>query len=564
MLLQHATPETRGGSRQLVVGVHAYTSSAAALRDLRQAIADALPDADLLFPDYPAGVFSSAAPERLALELVETIRAAAEARQERGAAYEEIIFVGHSLGALLLRKAYAFACGHAEDLHQSLRPAAEEWAPLVRRIVLLAGMNRGWNINPRPAQMQIGTWLMLCAGTLLWTWFRLGRLINSVRRGAPFLVNLRIQWLSLIGEQRQHMPAVIQLLGDQDDIVSRDDNVDVQAGADFVYLGVPNTGHSSVIDFAGEAGKARRRIFLEALTTPVAELKSDFITPLKRDFSVDQVVFVMHGIRDFGHWTGQVGDAVRDEAKRKETRVEVATPGYGYFPMAGFLLQPERQQKVREFMDAYTELLARYPAARVSFIGHSNGTYLLGSALQRYPASRFHHVVLAGSVLPAKYPWDHYIQTERVAAVQNYVATADWVVGIFPQFMGLFPQADLGGAGHTGFTSSEAQRHQVIYITGQHAAALVQENYAALAAFALGDLAAEPPQRLVRHTQSLPVVLASRLCWLIWILLAILVLIPVVGPAVLAATGEWKSTTFAWWLPVVLWPPFFWALLRTI
>ena len=64
--------------------------------------------------------------------------------------YESVILIGHSIGSLLARKLYIAACGEIEGcpLEPPLSGAKPKvWAPCVKRIVLLAGMNRGWSIS---------------------------------------------------------------------------------------------------------------------------------------------------------------------------------------------------------------------------------------------------------------------------------------------------------------------------------------------------------------------------------------------------------------------------------
>ena len=77
---------------------------------------------------------------------------------------------------------------------------------------------------------------------------------------------------------------------------------------------------------------------------------------------------------------------------------------------------------MRQFMDDYTEKMATFPnpATKVSFIGHSNGTYILASALQNYVTLRIHRASFAGSVVPRSYPWNELIGDEcRVDALRN-------------------------------------------------------------------------------------------------------------------------------------------------
>ena len=132
------------------------------------------------------------------------------------------------------------------------------------------------------------------------------------------------------------------------------DNVDVQSGSNFIYKTVEASGHSNVIDFNGAAGVLRKKVFIESMRTPANELKCDETPELRQDPDVDLVVFIMHGIRDYGFWTQRLGQCIEQEASPKGIRVATISSSYGYFPMLGFLLQRERQTHVRWFMDQYT------------------------------------------------------------------------------------------------------------------------------------------------------------------------------------------------------------------
>ncbi|MFN0125720.1 MAG: esterase/lipase family protein [Verrucomicrobiales bacterium] len=542
MVLKNTETQARGQSRELVVIIHAWRSSTAKMGHVRQAVAETLPDADLLIPEYPAGAFSSADPLRITEELVRLIEGALQRRTQQGGGYERIILVGHSLGALLVRKAFVWACCQNQDEPGPLRSAPKAWPRLVERIILMAGTNRGWKIEQRPRHMPGWKWFSFRLAANLHRWFRVAKLINSARRGAPFVVNLRIQWINL-SRNRQRIPPTIQLLGTVDDIVEQEDNVDVQSGAEFIYKDVPDTGHANAIDFSGDTGVVRRQVFVDCLRMDTQLLQSDDLPPLERDYSVHRVVFIMHGIRDYGFWTAEVAKHAERIGSLAGEKVKTVISSYGYFPMLGFLLQPERQDNVRWFMDQFTEALARYPNARISFVGHSNGTYLLASALQRYRACFFDQVVFAGSVVPRWFPWDAMLRDKRIDRIQNYVATKDWVVAIFPAVFELFPKGDLGSAGHNGFTDNEGQRYAVRFIDGSHSAALVRENFEVLARFALGDENAAPLSKLVQPDRSAPIVICSKLCPLIWATLLTVVLAILVVPVVVFEFP-------LWWLPL--------------
>src|SRR5262249_45618972 len=187
----------RGKSLQLVVIMHAWLSSSEGLRDVRNAVEGSMPDADTLVPDYPAGLFSQADPTLLSNELTGAIRRAVERRAQSGTPYQEIILIGHSLAALIVRKAYVFARGQTHDVPGAggMQYKEAPWARLVTRIILLAGTNRGWSLDEGtklPSERQLSWPRRVGFRTMafLYQWLHLGRLVNGVHRGSPFVANL--------------------------------------------------------------------------------------------------------------------------------------------------------------------------------------------------------------------------------------------------------------------------------------------------------------------------------------------------------------------------------------
>ena len=89
MVLRNNVPEPRGNSLQLVLILHAWSLSSANLCDVRATVAETMPDADLLVPDYPSGRFSSADPIEITEALLADIDKAVEARANRGGGYRD-------------------------------------------------------------------------------------------------------------------------------------------------------------------------------------------------------------------------------------------------------------------------------------------------------------------------------------------------------------------------------------------------------------------------------------------------------------------------------------------
>ena len=378
--------EKHGDSTRLVVLLHAYRKDPLSLRYVRKIIEDTYPHADLLIPELPLKrAFSLARPEEIIAELLIGIDKAWDQRETNGSGgYNDILMVGHSVGALYARKLYVCACGETKDapfetelknyLNEKKGKPLEntrKWAKAVDRIILLAGMNRGWSIDhhlftKNAIQWNVGT---VIGGAMMA--LRLGTpTIFTVRRGEPFITQLRIQWLAMrrnwdcknkkqiegLTQGEVGCATVVQLLGTIDDMVSPEDNIDLVAGSDFLYFDVPQSDHKTVIemDDSSSAGRKRIEVFSDALNLPYEKLKEKENQIFPSDESlienpkVTDVVFVIHGIRDKGYWTHKIARQVISEARKenKDRLFASVTSTYGYFPMLSFLNPRRRLEKV--------------------------------------------------------------------------------------------------------------------------------------------------------------------------------------------------------------------------
>jgi hypothetical protein len=184
-------------------------------------------------------------------------------------------------------------------------------------------------------------------------------LLPFMRKGASFITQLRLQWLAMkkYADRRGMGGALtVQLLGSTDDAVSPGDNVDLISGRDFIYLDVPKAGHNDIIhvDPRHIEKDGRSGILLDAITLCREALMKRAVAvsdqPLaKVDPDVDEVIFVVHGIRDVGYWTQKIArrviararevDADSKSLQRARQRVfAMETASYGYLAMAPFLL----------------------------------------------------------------------------------------------------------------------------------------------------------------------------------------------------------------------------------
>jgi hypothetical protein len=302
------------------------------------------PDADLLAPRFPAHPLSNVDPHDLA-DTLEVEIAAAHARRH----YERIVLVGHSIGAVFLRKVLVWAHGFEED--RPRRRGQRLWAARVDRFVSLAGINRGWSIDPAPEKMQWPRYLAIAMADQFARLTGTGTLVRSLKRGAPFIADLRVQWIHAARQPPRtvagRLPLVVHLLGTIDDVVSADDSRDIAAAKDVKFVTIPNVGHGEIAAALrhGGANPLLDRRIQAALTLPAEAIVADVDSPLVENLKVQRVVYIMHGIRDYGSWS----DYIRTELQERlpadvRDRVAIVPAKYGYFPIMPFLLAGDRQR----------------------------------------------------------------------------------------------------------------------------------------------------------------------------------------------------------------------------
>jgi flavodoxin len=474
-------------NKTMIVIFHGYAMKTSQYNSLVKTITTAIPNSIIIVPKMPLSIFSCADPNKIVNDILNQIQNKWENLADSVQKSLKIIFIGHSTGALIARKLYIVACGENQDapIEKEINATSTRvWAKNVERIILFAGINKGWTLTTN-----LSIWESILYKSLI----IVGKIISLFRqpiafktkRGNPFITQLRIQALSMY--KQAHIKSVgnalmIQLLGTQDSVVSPDDNIDLVADQNFIYLEIPVSDHLNVINMMGKDGEKRKKIVIETLTYNREQLQEREIIPsdqiiISPNPKITDVVFVIHGIRDTGYWTQKIARRVKsigDKIQDKEFAIE--TSSYGYFPMLSFLLYPFRQNKVQWFMDQYVENLALYPNAKFSFIGHSNGTYLLAKALTDYPAAKFKNIVLAGSVVKQNYNWRKLMDEKQVENIYNFIATNDWIVGIFPKTFQTFGIQDLGSGGYDGFTCLEDET-QFKCISGGHGAAIEESTW---------------------------------------------------------------------------------------
>jgi len=581
--------ESHGTSEELVVVLHGLGGSRETMKGVVAAIRAKKPNADIYCPNLPyggglLGVFCRVPVEDIIKSVMETMlrhwesgkQATAQGNSNR---YGSITLIGHSLGGVLARKIAILAHGETpgtpfeQQFAEYRNPGP--FAHAIKRIIMLAGLSRGWTVSSADSWRTAFVWGALEIYGEMAAWVTgTSYTVFAVRRGAPFLVQTRLQWLALVMRPMtmttnppKWNPAIsllakdrlrllcqnclpnfdlIQLLGTEDDTVSPEDMLDNSVEmehSNYFIIEVPNSTHQAIVEMKRPPAKERALVdgqpeyqrylqpeyqrylqFELALSKNRQELgeiavKWEDVSDLMPDepeWGVTDVIFVIHGIRDKGFWTQKIARRVKQLARTETTDPKritdlpyrSVTASYGYFAMVPFVLQPVRTRKVAWLMDQYTEARVRYPNAKFSYVGHSNGTYLVARALKDYPAARFNRIVFAGSVVRSDYDWKEIAmgadgelcQAPRVEKVLNYVATGDWVVAMFPKAMQPYKSVDLGGAGHDGFDqafrlqrdenlkdAADAIKNSAVlelaYVRGRHDAAIRETHWGDIASF---------------------------------------------------------------------------------
>ncbi len=394
--------------------------------------------------------------QRLTVQINEWVESAAL----RGEPYRSIILVGQSIGGLVVRAAWLLAVerGHA-------------WAGQVERVVLVAGLSRGFVTRFEPGRRNARTLGMKVAISTAkvvpgrFTW-------EDALAGSPFVTNLRLLWMrhAVSG----NAPAVVQLLGDSDSIVMPGDSADTDGFPNGDLVEIAGADHGSILDVDGPTGDDRylilRRWILGAAPPPPRDPPGDAATD---DVNV---VMIVHGIRAGDHgWVRKLGTVLRDDADQWV----VVTPTYRFFSALQFAVPVTRRRKVRWFADHYSRLRAEMPTATFHFAGHSNGTYLLGRCLAEIPAMRFDRVYLAGSVLPSDYGWHRRISDGQVTLIRNDRGQRDIVVAVLAKGLRALGIRDIGGGGYDGFDALSASPRGATewpYYPGGHGAPFDDSN----------------------------------------------------------------------------------------
>ena len=177
-----------------------------------------------------------------------------------------------------------------------------------------------------------------------------------------------------------------------------------------------------------------------------------------------------------------------------ESPVLVDRSTYGWFSAIKFALPWVRRGNLAWFLDRYSYHVARNPDVQFHFVGHSNGTYILGTSLLEVSSLKFDRVYLAGSVLPREFPWQRMMLRRQVATVANQCSSEDWPVGGLCRGLHLIGFRDVGTGGVDGFDELRdlPTQPQTLWFKGDHGKPLQRPNQPNIVNYVLASHIATP------------------------------------------------------------------------
>lgn len=446
----------------------------------------AYPDWDVLVPDLSMRFASAAGPEQLVEKLCSEID-----RRFNPEIHNKVVLIAYSAGAPLARRALAHATGFNDAGHHDAG-RQKPWAARVDRIVYLSGILRGWSISTAtPASIRFFSPLSIF---FVRTWSKLVHrrepFIWQLRRYAPFISHSRLldiereEWCK---RNNHPSPTKIVLLGTKDEFISPVDCIELSGSDEAIFAELSGLNHGDMLNVKHWKEGETAKTFDAALNLPIEDLRkaeqanfaidhediNDYFDPLDRPGlhsaqtraeDVTHAVIVLHGIRDEGFWTKRVAKTVKMANKSSDQITDpiflrAPTPSYGFFSMLDFVRPWIRRSQSEWFLDKYAEVRDCYRNAEVSFVGHSNGTYLAAYALKICAAMRFRNIYFAGSVVRTDFPW-HNCKNQVSGVVVNAAGKSDTVIALLPGAMQRLRLRflDVGGAGFRGFDFEQKTR----------------------------------------------------------------------------------------------------------
>lgn len=393
---------------------------------------------------------------------------------------EEIILVGHSLGGLLAREAL---------LQDSARPpgstaGATPWNSRVSRIVLIASPNAGYELHRLKPAPRLLVRLLSIFGRFMF---------EQLEEGSEYITDLRLRWFEFMTRRgswagsTQGRPEVVQVLGTDDRLISEENIRDVGFIHNAVTIKVGGAAHADIVDVSGAPNRDDRyRVLRQAICDDMPELP-----PLEVE-SQEPVVFIVHGIRSSktSEWISTLEGLLKEPVNPLApsgsdvpnnldwTSTKVIAPTYGYFGPGNFASPWIRRKNARRMLLWYGEHFITHNPDNMFFIGHSNGTYMLGRSLLNVPTLRFQRIFLAASVLPKDFKWKLVMGRRQVGRfapesqewkpgeIHSDRGRRDVPVGLLCSILNGLGNHDIGTGGFDGFDELDSNTMEHRYPGG--------------------------------------------------------------------------------------------------
>ncbi|GAA2979150.1 pimeloyl-ACP methyl ester carboxylesterase [Microbacterium terrae] len=417
--------------------------------------------------------------------LANSIRAWAGDNDGRREETASVILVGHSIGGIIARAAFLEAAGFGSEAPDD---EPNGWATKTVRIVLLGSPNSGYHVENFPRSWR---WAVpIVSGFAAFT-------IESVASGAYWLADLRLRWLHgirVLGTTEAPKgsgprPLIVQAYGDDDELVTRDDIDDSEYMPGTVRTRISSTDHGGLVDLTDASTKDQRWSELRHVIFGTFHGADTFTPPVETP-----VHFLLHGIRASAYdgWIGGVAAALRSQSTDAGSPPpKVVSLNYRFFSAIEFALPFTRRRNVHQFLDTYMAAVLTHSPDQFTFMGHSNGTYMMATVMKHVRAVRFRRILLAGTVLPPGFDWAKLRGRRQIGAydangvwadgeVHNDCARFDVPVGILATAIAGLGFRDIGAAGLRGFEGSHAldvTSHPTVFPQGHGGALQDHDGY---------------------------------------------------------------------------------------
>jgi CheY-like chemotaxis protein len=158
-----------------------------------------------------------------------------------------------------------------------------------------------------------------------------------------------------------------------------------------------------------------------------------------------KVIISVHGIRTKGEWQQKLEELVENELEN----TILINYKYNYLSATSLLFSWSRDKTVDGFNSRILFELNKFPEARVTFIAHSFGTYIVGMFLKLLPINTdftVERVIFVNSVLKENFDWNEIRKTTAIGSIINECGIEDNVL-----LLSRYLCKGLGMAGRSGF-----------------------------------------------------------------------------------------------------------------